>query len=34
MKHLGDITKLRGCDVPIVDCVIDMDSEVQDEKEN
>lgn len=22
MKHLGDITKLRGCDVPIVDCVI------------
>ncbi len=22
MKHLGDITKLRGCDAPIVDCVI------------
>lgn len=22
MKHLGDITKLSGYDVPIVDCVI------------
>ena len=22
MKHLGDITKLSGYDVPIVDCII------------
>jgi DNA (cytosine-5)-methyltransferase 1 len=22
MKHLGDITKIKGCDAPVVDCII------------
>ena len=22
MKHLGDITKIKGCNAPVVDCII------------